>query len=71
MYNVFEEAVLPECPLAAEAKKTMLAHGAVGAMMSGSGSTIFGLYRDEKGTEEAHRILSSLGYVTHVCKVTQ
>lgn len=71
MYNVFEEAVLPECPLAAEAKKTMLAHGAVGAMMSGSGSTIFGLYRNEKGTEEAHRILSSLGYVTHVCKVTQ
>ena len=68
MYNIFEEAVLPDCPLASNVKQIMLMHGAVGAMMSGSGSTIFGLYRNEADAQEAYTVLSSLGYVTHICK---
>ena len=68
MYNIFESAVLPECPLAAEAKSIMLRHGAVGAMMSGSGSTIFGLYHDASDAQTAYGMLSALGYVTHILK---
>lgn len=68
MYNIFEQAVLDECPLARDAKAAMLSRGAVGAMMSGSGSTIFGLYRNESEAEEAYSILSARGYTTHICK---
>lgn len=68
MYNVFEDAVLSECPLAKEAKNTMLKMGAVGAMMSGSGSTIFGIYRNESEATEAYRALRTLGYTTQICK---
>ncbi len=68
MYNIFEEAVLIECPLAAEAKSFMQSHGSVGCMMSGSGSTIFGLYSDEHSALDAYQALSSLGYIAHICK---
>lgn len=68
MYNVFEDAVLAECPLAKEAKQTMLSQGAIGAMMSGSGSTIFGIYRNEQEAIGAHETLRLLGYSTHICK---
>ncbi len=70
MYNIFEEAVLRECPLAKEAKNTMLRLGAVGAMMSGSGSTVFGLYPNEESAREAYTELHGHGYTTHICKYT-
>ena len=50
MYNIFEDVVLPHCPLAANAKRIMLENGALGAMMSGSGATVFGIFdRDDEG----------------------
>lgn len=67
MYNIFEDVVLKEKPKAAEAKKAMLSHGAVGAMMSGSGPTVFGLFTDKEAALRAHKHLSSLGYDTHIC----
>ena len=70
MYNIFESAVLPECPMAEEARSIMLERGAIGAMMSGSGSTIFGLYRDEREAVGAYETLRELGYTTHICKNT-
>lgn len=68
MYNVFEEAVLSECPLASNVKQIMLDSGATGALMSGSGSTIFGIYQNESDAQKVLCHLSSLGYVTHLCK---
>ena len=47
MFNIFEDVVLPHCPKAADAKRVMLENGAVGAMMSGSGSTVFGIFDDD------------------------
>ena len=67
MFNIFEEAVLSKCPLASEAKQIMLQHNAVAAMMSGSGSTIFGIYRNADAASEALDILSSKGYTVAVC----
>ena len=48
MYNIFESVVLPECPLAEEARAKLLYHGAVNAMMSGSGTAVFGVFTDEE-----------------------
>ena len=44
MKNDFEESLFPNHPLLAEIKASLLASGAVYAAMSGSGSTLFGLF---------------------------
>ncbi len=45
MENTFEACILPLCPLADEAKQALSANGAVAAMMSGSGSTVYGIFK--------------------------
>jgi 4-diphosphocytidyl-2-C-methyl-D-erythritol kinase len=50
--NVLEDAVLPDHPQIARLKQTMYAGGAGGALMSGSGPTVFGFF-DE--IEQARR----------------
>ncbi len=69
MFNIFEEAVLCDCPLSKKAKNVMLEKGAVGAMMSGSGSTIFGIYNSEQEAESAYEVFTSLGYTTKITKI--
>ncbi len=44
MTNTFEPYILPLCPLATEAKAALSEHGAIAAMMSGSGSTVYGIF---------------------------
>ncbi len=54
MYNVFED-VLP-APRVSEIrtiKGTLLGHGALGACMSGTGPTVFGLFRNREEAESA------------------
>lgn len=46
MYNVFEPAIFPHRPRAARAKELLLENGALGALMSGSGPTVFGVFPD-------------------------
>ncbi len=48
MGNVLEDVTIPNHPEVAALKEVMLAGGADGAMMSGSGPTVFGLFADEK-----------------------
>jgi 4-diphosphocytidyl-2-C-methyl-D-erythritol kinase len=43
--NDFEESVFPQFPVLAEHKKDLYNRGAVYASMSGSGSTLFGLFK--------------------------
>jgi len=47
LVNDFEESVFEKQPLLAEIKKELYDHGAVYAAMSGSGSSIFGLFEDK------------------------
>ena len=47
-YNLFESVILPRHPEARREKEIMTAHGALCAMMSGSGPAVFGLF--EPGT---------------------
>ena len=48
MYNVLEEVSIKRYPQIQALKETMLEGGALNAMMSGSGPTVFGLYDDEE-----------------------
>ena len=58
MYNVFED-VLPQrryqeiCSI----KNTLIQHGALGASMSGTGPTVFGLFDQIDGAEHAYAVL--------------
>lgn len=45
--NVFENVTIPACPLIEKYKQLMLENGALAALMSGSGPTVFGLVSDE------------------------
>ena len=62
LFNSFEEVV--DCK---EIKKDLLDSGAVGALLCGSGSCVYGIYRNKKEAEAASRILSNK-YLTYVCE---
>ena len=46
--NVLETVTIPEYPVIEEIKNYMKEHGALNAMMSGSGPTVFGIFEDEE-----------------------
>lgn len=46
MRNIFEYAVIPQRPEVLSIKNTLIKGGALGAMMSGSGTAVFGVYDD-------------------------
>ena len=62
MYNIFEEVILPERPVASRAKELLLECGAIGAMMSGSGPTTFGIFEDDETRAAAAAVLKENGY---------
>ncbi|HJV66089.1 MAG TPA: 4-(cytidine 5'-diphospho)-2-C-methyl-D-erythritol kinase [Geomonas sp.] len=51
--NDLEPVTFKRFPLVAELKEMLSAAGARGALMSGSGSTVFGLFEDEKSARQA------------------
>ena len=59
MGNVLETVTIPNYPVIDEIKKHMLSNGAVGAMMSGSGPTGFGLFDDEDTAKKAYKAMRS------------
>ena len=57
MYNVFESVVLPNAPAVDEARTALLGAGAAGAMMTGSGSAVFGIFQSKEEAESAAKEL--------------
>lgn len=53
MGNVLETVTIPHYPIIQEIKDHMKEHGALNAMMSGSGPTVFGLFDDKATAENA------------------
>ena len=53
MGNVLEKVTIAQYPIIEEIKNHMKEHGAVNAMMSGSGPTVFGLFDDKDTAEHA------------------
>ena len=62
LYNIFENAVSPSCPSVGKIKEIMLSHGALGALMSGSGPSVFGLFANMNAAKTAKEKLCESGY---------
>ena len=52
--NVLENVTIPAYPVIQEIKDLMLEQGAIGALISGSGPTVFGLFTNPKAAAKAH-----------------
>ncbi len=57
MENVLETVTIPEHPEIEQIKEVMCSEGALNAMMSGSGPTVFGIFEDKKQGLKARDIL--------------
>ncbi len=57
MGNVLETVTIPEYPIIGQIKESMKKCGALNAMMSGSGPTVFGLFTDREKAREAYDAL--------------
>lgn len=71
MGNVLERVTVEEYPVIEEIKEMMKENGALNAMMSGSGPTVFGLYSDKRMAKEAAQKIKESGiakqvYVTNI-----
>ncbi len=61
MGNVLEQVTVPLYPIIDVIKKDMIEHGALNAMMSGSGPTVFGIFPDEQTALDCQAFLKEKG----------
>lgn len=76
MGNVLEQVMIPEYPILQQIKDAMRENGALNAMMSGSGPTVFGIFSTRKEAKAAaeyirKKNLAKQVYVTNVHNVTR
>lgn len=69
-FNLFEEVVPAERPTVQKIKETMTAGGAIRAMMSGSGPSVFGIFRDEPSAKAVEDALRADGISAFLCRPT-
>ena len=69
LYNAFEQVILPANPEAARLKALFLEQGAAGALMSGSGAAVFGLFEEERAARQSCDALRAAGYFAVVAPV--
>lgn len=62
LHNDLERAVYPRFPLLREVKESLLNCGAVGALLSGSGSSLFAVFDNIPAREEAIRFCQQSGW---------
>lgn len=68
-FNLFEQAICPQRPFVGQIKQALLEHGAVAAMMSGSGPSVWGLFADPSAAERAKESLLRTGARAYVCEM--
>ncbi len=66
MENVLETVTIPAYPVIEEIKNCMKENGAINALMSGSGPTVFGIYEEETVAEHARRMIREKGLASQV-----
>lgn len=62
LHNDLEEVSLSTYPEIGRAKHALLAEGARGVLMTGSGSTVFGLFPDKMSAQDASRRIQKKGW---------
>lgn len=68
LYNKFENVIIPSIPNVQRIKDIMLQCGALGALMSGSGPSVFGIFLDEFSQKLALEKLKSCSINAFLCK---
>lgn len=68
MGNAMEAAAIPEKPQIAEIRDKLLANGALGAMMTGSGSAVYGIFSSKKQAEAARDCFRGSGIFSAVAR---
>ena len=63
---VLETVTVPAYPIIDEIKQTMLDAGAEGALMSGSGPTVFGIFTEEEKAKQAAQNITGAGLAKQV-----
>ena len=66
MGNVLEKVTIADYPIIEDIKRTMKEAGALNAMMSGSGPTVFGLFEDKKAAMEARTTIKKMNIAKQV-----
>lgn len=66
MGNVLEKVTVDDYPIIDDIKRVMMQAGALNAMMSGSGPTVFGIFDDKKVAKEAQRKMRSSGLTKEI-----
>ncbi len=64
--NAFEKIISPHIPAVTELKQRLLAAGAVAAVMSGSGTTVVGLFFDQQQAKKALKVVQPLAAWCHL-----
>jgi 4-diphosphocytidyl-2C-methyl-D-erythritol kinase len=59
LHNDFEAVAIERYPVIGEIKETLFASGAAAALLSGSGSAVFGLFEGMESAQKASQHLSS------------
>jgi 4-diphosphocytidyl-2-C-methyl-D-erythritol kinase len=70
-HNDFEDVVLPEFEVVARLRRALDASGVLGSLLSGSGSTVFGLARTRDEAQSAAETAAALGASVHVVRTTE
>ena len=68
LFNRFEEVIIPLIPSVTDIKNILMENGALGAMMSGSGPSVFGIFDDHVIMQAAANALRESGFRAHVCQ---
>lgn len=70
-FNDLEEVVIKRYPIIEQIKEKMVACGAMFSLISGSGSTVFGIFRDKCSAERAYTMLQESGWRLWIVRALQ
>lgn len=68
LFNKFESVIIPENPTILKIKDLLLSNGALGALMSGSGPSVFGVFENENDQKRALEALQKEKIQAFSCK---
>jgi len=69
IYNKFEQVVFKKYPLLKKIKEEILDTNAVQSFMSGSGSTMIGIYKNEQELLKSYNYFKEKGYNVYITKI--
>ena len=68
LHNDFEQTIFAMHPTIGQLKQSLVDVGATGALMSGSGSSVFGLFASQAAVEQAKKRIMAL-YPHYYCAI--